>query len=317
MKDFYIAAAKGILHCRADGAFCQEIRGFYPVPAPSFLYIEDDMLYALLREPFRMQSGVCSFRISPDGSLSPEGELLPTHGAVAAELAVRRGSIYAVNYLSGSTVKLPDKAAIYHGRGPDPDRQESSHPHGLCFSPDGSMLAVADLGTDSIYFHAADLRLLYTVKLPAGCGPRQLRFSADGKTLYCVTELASTLELLRPENGKYRHSGSFSTLPGDFDGENYASALALSADGALLYVSNRGHDSIAVFDLRGPSPRPLAFVPTAGRWPRHFALAGDMLLCANEKSDSLCFFSLRDGIPEYRGFSLAAESPVCVICREN
>jgi len=65
-----------------------------------------------------------------------------------------------------------------------------------------------------------------------------------------------------------------------------------------LYVSNRGHNSIAVFSV-AESTGALVLdqvVSTDGDWPRNFSLdpTGRWLLVANQKSNSIIVFG-RDG----------------------
>lgn len=316
MKELYIACDAGIIHGRLTGEVW-ETAGEYPMPKVSALFAEGEYLYVLLREPFPMQSGVRVFRIAPDGALSPEGDIQPCHGAVAADILVSRGDIYTVNYLSGSLVKLPDRAALYSGSGPDKARQQSSHPHGLSLSPEGDILAAADLGTDRVYLHRPDLSLIGTLSLAPGSGPRQLRFSRDGERLFCLTELGNTLEVFSRENGIFVHTDSVSTLPASFSGESYAAALVLSADGRYLYASNRGHDSVAAFEISGGRLRPLSHVPSGGCWPAHLCLTGDTLLCANERGGGLSVFSLENGLPRDTGRRIKAEGARFVICPDR
>jgi 6-phosphogluconolactonase len=66
-----------------------------------------------------------------------------------------------------------------------------------------------------------------------------------------------------------------------------------------VYVSNRGHNSIAVYGV-APSGRlvPVAIVPCGGDTPRNFALApgGGWLLAANQNSNSVAVLPLSEGV---------------------
>ncbi|HXA22127.1 MAG TPA: beta-propeller fold lactonase family protein, partial [Acetobacteraceae bacterium] len=67
-------------------------------------------------------------------------------------------------------------------------------------------------------------------------------------------------------------------------------------DGRFLYVSNRGHDSVAVFAVAQDSGR-LSFFgcePTGGKRPRFFALdpAGEFLYAANQEDDNIVAFGV-------------------------
>ena len=67
----------------------------YPVDRPAYLCAEGNRLYALLREPFAMQSGIAAFEIQPDGSLVSLGPGQPTHGTVASHVLAWEGALLA------------------------------------------------------------------------------------------------------------------------------------------------------------------------------------------------------------------------------
>lgn len=316
----YIASRKepgGVYHYTLSDCGALTLQKVYPAACPAYLCAEGHSLYALLREPFFMQSGVAQYHIHDDGSLSPVGTISPVHGPISAHLTVFNGAIYVANYLASSVVRLPDRCALYDGHGLVATRQECPHPHCIALSPSEDLLCVADLGADCIRLHDTELNSKGRVDLPAGCGPRHLVFSHNGKFLYCVTELASTVEVLqRTENG-FMHLTSHSTLPKDFDGQNAGSAIRLSGDGKFLYTSNRGHDSICVFsvDTGSGSLTRIASVPCAGCSPRDFTIHNNFLLCGNELSDEVAVFSIsNDGIPKDIGYRAGVPMPWSIIC---
>lgn len=316
----YIAARKepgGIYHYTLSDSGALTLQKVYPAACPAYLCAEGHSLYALLREPFFMQSGVSRYHINGDGSLSPIGTVTPVHGPIAAHLTVFHGAVYVANYLASSVVRLPDRCALYNGHGPVATRQECPHPHCVAISPDGELLCVADLGADCIRLHDLELNSKGCIALPAGCGPRHLAFSHDGKFLYCVTELASTVEVLQRSESRFTHLASHSTLPKDFDGQNAGSAIRLSKDGRFLYASNRGHDSICVFAVDGEygALTRIASVPCAGCSPRDFVLHNDFLLCGNELSDEVAVFSVSgDGVPKDIGYRAGVPMPWSILC---
>jgi len=86
--------------------------------------------------------------------------------------------------------------------------------------------------------------------------------------------------------------------PGFPGAKNTAAEVAVSADGNFLYASNRGEDSLVVFNI-APDDGKLTFlqrVPCGGKTPRHFTLdaTGRWLLCGNQDSASITVFR-RDG----------------------
>ena len=72
--------------------------------------------------------------------------------------------------------------------------------------------------------------------------------------------------------------------------------IHLTPDGQYLYVSNRGHDSIAVFaiDADQGTLTHIDNVPTQGKIPRSFEIdpTGHFLLAQNQKSDNIVIFRI-------------------------
>lgn len=264
----------------------------YPLDRPAYLCREGDRLYALLREPFMMHSGVATFEILPDGALKQMDGILPTHGAVAAHILAWRGRLYAANYLTGTTVCMPDTIVCHPGSSVDPARQSCSHPHCLTPTPDGKYLCINDLGTDCIYVCTPDLREVSRVRVPAGSGPRHLVFSQDGKYAYGSNEMASTVSVFAYEEGKLTHLAAHSSVPEDFTGVNSGAAIRQSSDGRTLYASNRGHDSVCIWDVDGEILTGKRFLMVNGSSPREMTLAGKFLLCGNEGSATITVFDL-------------------------
>jgi 6-phosphogluconolactonase len=117
--------------------------------------------------------------------------------------------------------------------------------------------------------------------------------------LYVANELDSTVALydLDPASGALFERQTLSTIPSGSP-ENIVADIHLSAAGERLYVSNRGHNSIAVFDVH--SDGSLTLVSTrdcGGNWPRNFALApgGKFMLVANQYSNEVCVLPIPPG----------------------
>jgi 6-phosphogluconolactonase len=83
--------------------------------------------------------------------------------------------------------------------------------------------------------------------------------------------------------------------------ENLVADIHVSADGERVYVSNRGHNSIAVFGVEADGRLTRLGVPyCGGDWPRNFALApgGRFALVANQYSGEVVVLPLRTGPEE-------------------
>lgn len=182
------------------------------------------------------------------------------------------------------------------GRGPNGERQDGPHAHCARFSPDGRWLFQTDLGTDEILAFAHDAEsgtlgeAVRAFTAPPGSGPRHLLFDATGTRAWLISELASTVTLFAVDGPRLSELQTISTLPPRYDGSSLGGHIALAAQGARLYVSNRGHDSIATFSVDDAGKLELlAHAPSGGRSPRFFLFAENrnQMLVANEEEGNI------------------------------
>ncbi|MBB5709649.1 lactonase family protein [Sphingomonas xinjiangensis] len=228
----------------------------------------------------------------------------PCHVALAAN-----GRALAVaNYSSGSVtlwkldartgLPVGDGQRIRHdGSGPNRERQASAHAHWVGFAPGRPFLHAVDLGADAVFAHRlhprsgalADTRIAYRAE--PGSGPRHLARHPRLPVAFLVAELANTVTTLQAQtNGTFTARGVVSTLPTGFNGPSAAAHIAVNRSGDRLYVSNRGHDSIAVFAIdRQGGLTLLQHFGCGGHWPRMFLLLEDRgeMLVANERSGNI------------------------------
>lgn len=251
----------------------------------------------------------------------------PCHAALD-----RTGSCLAVaNYSSGSvafhrldprTGAPADPTLFRHqGQGPVRDRQAGPHAHWVGFSPDQRWLHSVDLGADAIFayrFDATARTLAPAVvawRAPPGSGPRHLIRHPRLAVAYVVCELSSQLiALTATPDGRFATRTGVSTLPAGFKGTSFPAHIAIDRAGRRLYVSNRGHNSIAVFALDGTGmPQLIQHISSGGDWPRFFLMLEDRqrLLVANERSGSAAVFRIgADGKLAATGQTLAVPGAV-------
>ena len=121
-----------------------------------------------------------------------------------------------------------------------------------------------------------------------------------------------------PESGALSTVQTLSTLPEGWTGTNFPADIHVAPSGRALYVSNRGHDSIAVFSVaRATGALTLEqVVSTGGAWPRNFSLdpTGRWLLVANQRSDSITVFGrdAESGRLTPTPQRITVPSPVCL-----
>ena len=161
------------------------------------------------------------------------------------------------------------------GGGPNLPRQLTAHAHCAVETPDKRFLCIADLGSDAIWlFDPATMQQRGKVGTDPGTGPRHLSFHPNGRFAYLVNELGNSVTTFNYARGIFSPVDTLSLLPMDFSGHSQAAALKVSADGRRLFATNRGHDSVAAFDVDASTGRLslLAHSPLGGNWPRDFTL---------------------------------------------
>ena len=222
--------------------------------------------------------------------------------------------LFVANYGTGSVSVFPlqtdgslgDMSAHvqHYGSGPNKQRQEGPHAHSVMLSPDNQFALVADLGLDQIVTYRFDpnagkLSRQGETRTRPGAGPRHLAFHPNGKWLYADNELDSTVTRYDYDetSGTLFEKQSLSTIPADSP-ENIIADIHVSATGQRLYVSNRGHNSLAVYDIGGEGRLTLVSIPNCGgNWPRNFALApnGKFVVVANQYSNEVCVLPVLEG----------------------
>ena len=260
-------------------------------------------------------AGGCHISVHPDnGSVFVANY---TAGSVASFHAGPGGRLHRASYLAFP----PD------GHGPVADRQAASHAHCALPSPDGGFVLVNDLGLDCI--HILDLDRATSTLKPhgawkgkAGSGPRHIAVHPNGRWIYNINELNSTIDLLDWSAGKgtlTTHS-TVSTLTGPATGKAGACEVILSPDLRFLYASNRVvQDSFAVFAIDPVSGELslLQIAPNRSKHSRHIAIdpSGQWLLSANQFGDTITVLprDSRSGKLGEQAASVALGAPTCLL----
>lgn len=235
----------------------------------------------------------------PSGGAEPCYVALDQSATRAALTNYADGSI-ALFALDGATGQPVGKPQIWQGSGSGPvaDRQDGPHLHCAIF--DRQWLYAVDLGSDRIF--AFDLERDPALQDPIvafsaarGTGPRHLVLHPHLPCAYLVSELASTISVLDRVGPRFFLRGSHATQPASFVQDNLGGHLTINRRGDRLYVSNRGHDSIAVFAV-SPSGELelLQHAPSGGAHPRSMILLEDegVFLVANEKGQNVAMTDL-------------------------
>lgn len=258
-----------------------DIKNIVELERPTYFQLVGDLLFTIIQKD--NQSGIASYRIKDgqaaqldtylhDGaspcyiSVDPEKHLIFTANYHLATI-----NVFSYDENGKLTFIANDK---HEGHGPKVE-QDQAHPHFFDESPAGNLVS-CDLGIDAVDFYKLDgnkLKHLARYQMEKGFGTRHITFSPDGKTMYIVGELSSQVNVahLNENTWEFENVATYKTIPDNFTEHNGAAAIRISKDGKFIYVSNRGHDSIAVFKVLDNGELELTQrISVFGSFPRDF-----------------------------------------------
>jgi 6-phosphogluconolactonase len=333
----------GIYACRLDAASGRlaAIGLVAETVNPSYLAIHPNHQFLYAANNYQGQGGgtVSAFAIDRKTAKLAFLNSVSTRGADPYFLTVDKTgrAVVAVNYASGSVVLLPIKedgrlaevSAFVERQGSsvNPTLQSGPHPHSVKVSADNRFAIVADRGTDQVAVYRLDaLKGALTPNEPPyatvkpGSGPRHLDIHPNGKFVYVINELQNSVTAFDYDaaKGVLKEVQTVPTLPKDFAGNNLPADIHVHPSGKFLYGSNRGHDSIAVFqiDRKTGALKPLEHIPTQGRSPRGFGIdpTGSYLIAANQTTGNLVVFRIdrKTGRLTPTGQTVELGTPVCL-----
>lgn len=253
------------------------------------------------------RGGISSYQINSE-SLTKNNAVLH-EGASPCYIGVdeKRQLIYSANYHKGEVIVYRLNAdhtltqtdsVVVSGQGPRPE-QDSAHFHYADLTPDDRLVAI-DLGSDKIYTYdvssAGEIHEVSVLEVEAGYGPRHLVFAPNGQYAYLAGELSSQISTLKyePTTGSFKIQQTLPTIPTDWTEHNGAAAIKMSTDGKFVYLSNRGYNTLAVFEVKEDHNLQLIQqISTEGDFPRDFALNAteNFVVCANQNTDNATLYA--------------------------
>ena len=309
------------------------------VGSPSFLAISPDgkTLYAVGEGGGGGKDGgpVYAFRIDPATGLLTKLNQLTSGGSGPCHVSTDKAGKFAVvaNYGGGSVAvfSLNDDGSLkartafvqHEGKSVNPGNQQGPHAHSGFFDETGGFVLVADLGIDKVLIYKLDRatgaitpHTTPFVTLPPGSGPRHFHIDPSNKLLFVNGEINSTvnavtLDLAGPGTAVTQ---SLSTLPKPTPG-NSTAECRIHPSGKFVYVSNRGHNSIAAFANDGGKLTPIGHATDGIKIPRNFNIdpSGQWMLVASQDGNDVAVFSIGDdGLPKPTGTKVSSPAPVCV-----
>lgn len=316
--------SEGIYVCRFDensGAISEPVLAA-PLVNPSFVALHPTrpLLYAV-SEVFSggpETAGVVAFSIRPNGTLVKLNER-SSGGSAACHLAVDPSGqcVGVANYGGGSCVSFPiaedgslGERGSFHqhvgGSGVNPNRQKEPHAHSINFNADGSQAFVADLGKDQILMFDVDAKrgtmtpsTQPFLALPPGGGPRHFSFHPQFRYAFSNLEMTSQVAQLQynADQGSLSLGAVLDTIPESArETGNSTAECLVHPSGKFVYVSNRGHNSIAAFafDADSGTLRAIGNTSTQGEIPRGFGIdpSGKYVVAGNQKTGNVVSFRI-------------------------
>lgn len=199
--------------------------------------------------------------------------------------------------------------------------QKSSHIHYAACNRLDNNLYICDLGTDKVhsYHIEADGSLSPSsiLEVPAGTGPRHLVVHPNEPYGYIIGELANTTIVVSIDmEGNLSIVDTVLNVPEDAVDSTSGAAIRISNDGKYLYTSNRGHNSITVFEVLndGSSLKEIQNISSGGEIPRDFVIdpTQEYLLVAHQDSDYIVAFQRNSETGLIQQLDKKAYAPECV-----
>jgi 6-phosphogluconolactonase len=334
---YSVRDSKGLYACEADAAtgaltLLEEPVLTEPAINPTFLACRGNWLYAVSElgdsdaprpgalTGFHLQGHTGALKRGPSipcGRGSPCHVLVFDEGRRLAVSQYKTGELYIIALAPDGAPDRLESVFRTESHGPVTGRQDAPHVHSAFESPDGSFLYSADLGGDRIYRYRVrreEVVPLEPLVCPPGSGPRHMTMSADGRFLWAVGELDSTLIGFAREGDHYLQFGHWPLLPPDFRGESWAAEIRLHPNGRWLYATNRGLDDVTVMAIQPDGSPAVIGRSRTGAWPRGMILSPDgrFLYTACQNGDSIDTFAIdpESGLLEKRETLSGIPSPV-------
>jgi 6-phosphogluconolactonase len=306
---------------------------------PSFLAIHPGKKFIYAACEAGKTGSVAAFGLDDKG-IPTLLNMQPSEGSGPCFVAVDKAgkNVLAANYGSGSVACIPigddgklgpPSSSVQHkGGSVVKGRQEGPHAHSINLDAANRFAFAADLGLDKILvykFDSAKGTLTPNdppaTDVPPGSGPRHFAFHPTGKYAYACGEMAMTVIAFTydADKGVLKELQVLSTLPEGAERKGASTAeTQVSPDGRHVYVSNRGHNTVAVFDVDPATGKLTAagHCPTGGKTPRNFGIdpSGRFLIAANQDSNNVVVFKIdaKTGMPFPAGHEVSVPKPVCV-----
>jgi 6-phosphogluconolactonase len=269
--------------------------------APGALSVDADRRYFFAS--LRTNSSVASFRIDTEGGLASLGRTQLETGRNAAYLRPDRSGkwLLSASYAGGNVVSQGIADGVIGGTIQSIDTAKTAH--FVSIDRSNTWVFVPHVAPNAVFQFRLDPAtgiLSPAGQAPGGkpdAGPRHLAWHPTLNMAYTSDEKGSSITAYTfdPNTG-LTPVQTLSTLPPDFAGSNSTAEVKVHPTGRFVWVTNRGHDSLAGFTI-DPAGRlaPNGWTPTE-KTPRSFDIdsSGKFAFGAGEGSGRLAIFSVND-----------------------
>ena len=275
-------------------------------------------LFAALRSTGEL----AAFRIDPATGKLTHINTVPA-GADPAHISVDKDGKFLLTayYVAGQVTvhRIADDGAL--SKEPRQTFKTKEKAHAIVIDPRELAVLIPHTGPNVIYalwWHGKSGEIsrpgigFESFETPKNSGPRHVVFhptlmihgpiDADAQVAYVVNEQGGSVTMyhaiLNPINWLLEAKQAISTLPAEYKATNACAEIRLHPSNRYLYVSNRGHDSIAAFRIEKKSGEltSLGQTPTE-KTPRSFDVdpSGKFLFAAGESSGKLAAYRINEG----------------------
>lgn len=267
------------------------INMIHAISHPTYLTKMKDTLFTVVKDDDK--GGIAAFQASTFVDQFTEEGAAPCYVSTIKE----RNVVMTANYHKGCVDVFTFDGKLQHVQ--KIEYVAGSKAHYIQYDPRYKLVFVCDLGLDAIYAYTIGvdnkLSFLHHFRCEKGSGPRHLVVHPEEPYVYVLTELSSELLVLKLDKNGFEFMSKKSLLPEGEDQKKWGAAIRISKDGNFIYASNRGHDSISVFETieYGRFVKMIQNVPSEGVQPRDFNLSSDddYLVVGNMESNSLALFN--------------------------
>jgi 6-phosphogluconolactonase len=250
----------------------------------------------------RTTSSLASFRIDPaTGKLKALSTAALPKGENAAYVATDRTGTFllsaasaagkvVVHRLKEGTIETPALQTV----------ETMKTAHCIAVDRDNRFVYVPHVQPNAVYqlkLDAASGKLTEAGQAPGGAdkaGPRHLAFHPTKALAFTSDESGSSITAYKVDSTGLSPVQTLSTLPADFKEKNSTAEVKVHPSGRFVWVSNRGHDSLAGFAIdEAGKLSPLGQTPTE-KTPRSFEIdpSGRFVFGAGEGSGKLAVFEV-------------------------